>query len=446
MAKDKTPEFRPQSKNANLHTQRGTGMLERSIEKDGFIGAITAAADGEVFDGSLRLETSFPLFDGVDPIIVRSKGDRPIIHIREDIESAEDDRAKRLSVAANRVAEVSLNWDAEVLADWDAEVGLDGFWLEDEVKPWEVEEAEYSTPEEDEETTADLIEQAEQSTIQSRVKPGEIWALGRHRICCADSTIEANVKGLLGDRTPQIVWADPPYGISIVATNGYVGGGQSHFDKTGKYYIQESKGLGSVGGTKPFGSSAKKQDVRGSIGASNIIPVGKYAPIIGDDTIETAVKSSAVALSAFPSAIHFWWGGNYYAQSLPNSSCWIIWDKENTGNFADAEIAWSNSPTAVRIFRHMWNGLMKASEQGQRRVHPTQKPIALCEWAFEKYGSPNDIIFDPFLGSAPSIIAAQEMVGDRTVYGCELSPEYCEVICRRYEEFTGQVAERVSHL
>jgi hypothetical protein len=177
-----------------------------------------------------------------------------------------------------------------------------------------------------------------------------------------------------------------------------------------------------------------------------MIEVGKYAPIIGDDTIDTAVSSATVALSLFPKAVQFWWGGNYYASALPNSSCWIVWDKQNTGNFADAELAWTNQGTAVRIFQHMWNGLMKASEKGQRRVHPTQKPIALAEWAFEKYGKLDDAIFDPFLGSGMSIIAAQQMEGTRKVIGFELSPEYCTIILERFQRFSGINAELVGSL
>jgi DNA modification methylase len=61
----------------------------------------------------------------------------------------------------------------------------------------------------------------------------------------------------------------------------------------------------------------------------------------------------------------------------------------------------------------------------------------LCVWFFEKYGNDNDLIFDPFLGSAPSIIAAQKMEGDRTVCGFELSPAYCEIICQRFSKLTG---------
>ena len=131
-----------------------------------------------------------------------------------------------------------------------------------------------------------------------------------------------------------------------------------------------------------------------------------------------------------------WWGGNYYAHELPPSSCWIVWDKENTGDFADAELAWSNSSTAVRIFKHRWNGMLKDSERGEKRVHPTQKPVALFTWCADRYGKPNDIVFDPFLGSGISIIGSEQL-GDRTCYGCELSEHYCDVILTRFQEFTG---------
>jgi DNA modification methylase len=87
----------------------------------------------------------------------------------------------------------------------------------------------------------------------------------------------------------------------------------------------------------------------------------------------------------------------------------------------------------------MWNGMLKDSEHGQRRVHPTQKPIALAEWAFEKYGMERDVIFDPFLGSGISVIAAEKL--GRTVIGCELSPAYINVVLSRWEKHTGQSAQ-----
>ncbi|MFM6198241.1 MAG: DNA methyltransferase, partial [Dolichospermum sp.] len=240
-------------------------------------------------------------------------------------------------------------------------------------------------------------------------KLGEIWQLGRHKIACGDSTIESNVRALLGDRFGDVgmVWSDPPYGIEVVTKEGMVGYG-----------------------------------VKGQYGkaANN----GVYASVIGDSTTDSAVNSFQIC-SKFD-CTQIWWGANYFSSKLPNSKSWIVWDKENAENFADAELAWCKSSQPVRIFKHMWNGMIKASEHGEKRVHPTQKPIALCEWAFNKYGQPNDLILDPFLGSAPSIIAAEKMEGDRTVYGFELSPDYCEVIIQRWEKFTGKQAELIGRL
>lgn len=104
----------PQETNANRHTQRGMRLLEQSMSERGWIGAITAAADGQVFDGSARRETLEAI--GLDdPIIIRSDGTRPIIHIREDIASADDPRAVRLALEANRIGQLNLDYDPQVL-------------------------------------------------------------------------------------------------------------------------------------------------------------------------------------------------------------------------------------------------------------------------------------------------------------------------------------------
>jgi DNA methylase len=293
--------------------------------------------------------------------------------------------------------------------------------------------------------------EAEPDETQTRVQPGDIWRLGRHTIACLDALDRETYARLFSDTQPAMVFADPPYGISIVATNvsvgggeaydipfggvknrtrGDVGGGASHMRKTGRPYIAD-RAKGSIGGANPPGS---KNNLR----SDPQIMAGKYAPVIGDDTTMTAIASSHLCLDFFPNALQIWWGANYYANALPPSKCWLVWDKENTGNFADAELAWCSDDSAVRIFKHMWNGLMKDSEKGQRRVHPTQKPIKLAEWCYEKYGKENDVIFDPFLGSGMSLIAAENT--NRTMIGCELSPEYIDIILTRWEKHTGQTA------
>jgi hypothetical protein len=128
----KLHDIRPQARNANKHTQRGMAALEQSIQQDGWIGAITVAADGETFDGSARIETAAASgFD--DPIVVETDGSRPVILKRTDIPNADDPRAMRLGLAANRVAQTNLEWDTDVLASLGESIDLSQFWLEGEL-------------------------------------------------------------------------------------------------------------------------------------------------------------------------------------------------------------------------------------------------------------------------------------------------------------------------
>ena len=107
-------DIRPQAENANGHTPEGMKALETSIQSDGWIGAITVAADGETFDGSARVETGVAAgFD--EAIVVESDGTRLVIVRRVDIPTAKDPRARRLGLMANRVAELNLAWDASVV-------------------------------------------------------------------------------------------------------------------------------------------------------------------------------------------------------------------------------------------------------------------------------------------------------------------------------------------
>lgn len=280
-----------------------------------------------------------------------------------------------------------------------------------------------------ERANSEIIEDEIPEDVETRVKLGDVWVLGKHRLYCGDSTNEEKVKEFLGDHTPTFIWSDPPYGIEIVSGKGAVGGGNCNRTPIEQCIAKKEQRLGS-----------KKNNVRSSDGGSNIIKVNEYFPIIGDDSINTAINSFSLCIKLAPKSLQIWWGGNYYANSLENSSCWIVWDKDNTGNFADAELAWTNSKTAVRIFKHRWNGMLKDSEKTEKRVHPTQKPVALFVWCCDRYGKPNDFIFDPFLGSGISIIGAEQMNDEKVVYGCELSKHYCDVILTRWENLTGETA------
>jgi len=114
----KLSDFQAQTKNTNAHTPRGMGMLDHAIVDLGWIGAVTTAADGEIFAGSARHEVACDRFgDEAEPIVVESDGTRPIVVVRTDIPSASDPRAIKLGVADNRIARVNYMEDLEVLGE-----------------------------------------------------------------------------------------------------------------------------------------------------------------------------------------------------------------------------------------------------------------------------------------------------------------------------------------
>ncbi len=109
------------------------GLLEGSIEKDGWIGAVTVAADGETFDGSARVEVTERMGMLDDPIVIESDGTRPIVVRRTDIPSADDPRAIRLGLGANWIAAKNLEWEPDVLAELAREVDVSALFYPDEL-------------------------------------------------------------------------------------------------------------------------------------------------------------------------------------------------------------------------------------------------------------------------------------------------------------------------
>jgi len=125
--------FRPQRRNLNKHSQRGMGALEASMRKHGYVAPMTAAASGEIIDGSARLETVANVFDD-DVLIVHHDGTRPVVMVRDDIPDATTNEARAISALANRVAEINLTWDAEeLLADLQSGVDFGNVFGQEEL-------------------------------------------------------------------------------------------------------------------------------------------------------------------------------------------------------------------------------------------------------------------------------------------------------------------------
>ena len=108
-------------------------MLDKSMSEDGYVAPMTATADGEIIDGSARLERVAERFSGVDPIIIEHDGKRPIIAVRTDIANANTPEAKRIALRANRIAEADLEWDAEIVKELGEEIDLSDMFSEKEL-------------------------------------------------------------------------------------------------------------------------------------------------------------------------------------------------------------------------------------------------------------------------------------------------------------------------
>jgi 16S rRNA G966 N2-methylase RsmD len=254
------------------------------------------------------------------------------------------------------------DWDTEQLNDW----GLDIPNFEPE-QALEAVEDEFEVPE---------------GGIETDIVLGDLFEIGEHRLLCGDSTDSDAVAKLMDGQIPDMVFTDPPYGIS-------------------------HSGKGIKGATKE----------------------NDFGEILGDNDIRVAIDSFNLCQSEFKEATLIFWGANYYCSTLPDGFGWLVWDKEKEGDtFSGAELAFVNKGVRLDVFRHRWHGMIKASEMGEKRLHPTQKPVALVQFCFTNYQAGKSIL-DLFLGSGSTMVASHQL--KRKCYGMELDPKYCQVIVDR---------------
>lgn len=235
-------------------------------------------------------------------------------------------------------------------------------------------------------------------------KLGDVWLLGAHRVMCGDSTMIDSVEKLVNGVLVNLVLTDPPYGISVVKPDGNIGGNR--------------KGKVGYGEKGSYGKEAK---------------CGLYEPVHGDDQ----PFDPSFLLTLAPKQIIF--GANNFASKLPDNSHWLVWVKDmpEGTDFSGAELAWTNyDKKAVKTYKFTWAGMTR---QGNRkdelsnRVHPTQKPVGLFVDILSDHEAKT--IIDPFGGSGSTLIACEKT--GRKCLMMEISPAYCDVIVRRWENFSG---------
>lgn len=285
---------------------------------------------------------------------------------------------KAYIIADNKLA-LNAGWDTNLLSIELEELQYKGFNLEllgfDDKELNALLEPEVVDGLTDEDSVPDVPE-------EPKTKIGDVYILGNHRLMCGDSTSIDAVEKLMIGVYPDLIHTDPPYGMNAVSK-------------------------------------------------SSVLKANYGTDIMGDDNPDVAKDAFNLIYGLYPDAKQIWWGANYYCSVLPDSECWLVWDKNNgQSDQTDCELAWANFRSVVRQFTQ--------SSEKTNRVHPTQKPVSLMEWIIKRFNVSAKTIADYFGGSGSTLIAAEKH--DLQAFIMEFDPKFCDVIVKRWEDFTGKQA------
>jgi len=375
--------------------------LKRQIQKFGVYKPLIITPDGMVIGGNMRLRALQELgYKEVWVSVVKPKSKAEMIEI-----SLSDN---------DRVGWYDDDRLAELIYPIKDEINLDDYSIDLKLPEGLDELISNYAPDTDKDN--EVPEPPKKATT----KPGDLYILGGHRLLCGDSTKKEDVERLMDGKKADMVFTDPPYGINLDTDWSGVK------SKLKFYREKRCKGQGT-----------------------------KYDKVIGDNV----AFDPTFLLDFFKDCREiFLWGADYYFKKLPDGGSLFVWDKRsNEGDDLEQierfdkqigscfEICWSKNKHRREIVRCRWSGIFgteKEPDENKSRLHPTQKPVLLCEWFIGKFSKQNVIIVDLFGGSGSTMIACEKL--GRKCYMMEIDPIYCDIIVNRWQNFTGKKAKKIN--
>lgn len=385
-------KLKPFEGNPKKHPKEQIDKIIKSFGEFGWTNPVLVTKDNMIIAGHARVEAA-----------KKAKIKKvPVIYLPFD-----GKKALMYAVADNKLAELA-DWDFSKLADLMVDLDSENFDLElTGFDMSEIEELMNWTPKEEE--PFDAAAEAEKIK-EPKSKRGQIYQLGRHRLGCLDATNKEDIAKLMNGEKANILLCDPLYGMDL-----------------------DTDFSGAIGSLKSIG---RKNKTRGN----------KYEPVIGDD--KSFDPMPFLRLFDYIKE-QFWFGADYYAERITgkNEGSWLVWDKRKESQAeaigSEFELIWSKNKHKRRMLRHDWFGFLSSRNQKEARdrLHPTQKPTSLLIDIMEQWGKKNDIVLDLFGGSGSTLIACEQL--NRQCRMMEIDETYCDVIIKRFEQFSGEKAELI---
>ena len=502
----------PDPNNARKRTPLSASVIRKSLEQFGAARSIVVDENDVIRAGNGTFEEAGQL--GIEKVVTIEVDGNTIVAVKR--KGLTEEQWKQYAIADNTASDFST-WDFDILSELTQEVDLSEFFPDDKLNELLEQLGKGESfgvteqGEENEEEIAELLDKVDE--IESRVKLGEIWQLGRHKICCGDSTIEGNVRALLGDRMASLIHADPPYGMGkekdgVLNDNLY----RDKLDDFQMKWWRACRGNVADNASAYIWGNAEDlwrlwykgglKDSERLTFRNQIIWDKKHGQGMGSDDFRMYPTVSEHCLFYMlgeqgfnNNADNYWdgWesirkylhlecekakiksklfhqilgvasnGGGMYSHCISaTGSQWMFITEEHYLKLQDY-----CQQNGINAFKREYDDLKREYDdlkrewyetrayfnnthenmtdvweyprvQGEERWgHATPKPVDMIARIY-KSSSPDDgVIYSPFLGSGTDIIAGEKLEGDRTVYGFELSPAYCEVILQRFEKLTG---------
>ena len=383
----KIAELKNDPANARKHSPRNLKAIRDSLDVFGQQKPIVVDSRGVVIAGNGTLEAARELgWDEIDVVIT-------------DLDPA---HAQAFGIADNRTAELA-EWDTDVLgkllegmdSDLADILSMDDLELPDSIDGGEQGEG-LTDPDE-------VPEPPEEPITQT----GDLWLLGEHRLLCGDSTSAEDVGRLMDGEKADMLLSDPPYGVS------YVG-------KTKESLTIKNDQLDESSLTEFIRNAFNNAEAICRSGAYwfATVPPGPLHLLFAEDWKRRGILRQIMVWAKDSLVLGH---SEYHYQHEPILFGWIAGDRHKNSDRTRTTLWEYDRPKASR-------------------EHPTMKPVPLWAQAVTDGSRRGEVVYDPFLGSGTTLIAAEQL--GRKCYGMEIDPQYCDVIVKRWEDFTGQTATR----